>query len=113
MDHRSKYSYWDRDELLETVKETHQELHGERPEPGLYDELEIKALEDYQDLYGNVSPLCQRHKNIAGLDEAREKLVKMEEEAEALEKKRADAQSSNSKNNKGLSFEFDRYYENL
>ena len=21
MDHRSKYSYWDRDELLETVKE--------------------------------------------------------------------------------------------
>ena len=33
MDHRSKYSYWDRAELLETVKETHQELHGKRPEP--------------------------------------------------------------------------------
>ena len=43
MDHRSKYSYWDRAELLETVKETHQQLHGKRPEPGLYDELAIKG----------------------------------------------------------------------
>ena len=43
MDHRSKYSYWDRDELLETVKETHQQLHGKLPKPGLYDELEIKG----------------------------------------------------------------------
>ena len=45
MEHRSKPSYWDRDELLETVKEFHQKLHSERPEAGLYDELEIKALE--------------------------------------------------------------------
>jgi hypothetical protein len=44
MEHRSKPSYWDRDELLETVKEFHQKLHGQRPEAGLYDELEIKAL---------------------------------------------------------------------
>ena len=37
--------FWDRDELLETVKEAYQQLHGERPQPGLYDDLEIKALE--------------------------------------------------------------------
>ena len=43
MEHRSKLSYWDRAELLETVKETYQQLHGVRPKPGLYDELEIKA----------------------------------------------------------------------
>ena len=41
MEHRSKLSYWDRAELLETVKETYQQLHGVRPKPGLYDELEI------------------------------------------------------------------------
>ncbi len=59
MDHRSKYSYWDRAELLETVKETHQELHGKRPKPGLYDELEIKALEaELADLKGD---LIQKH----------------------------------------------------
>ena len=45
MEHRSKPSFWDRDELLETVKEAYQQLHGERPQPGLYDDLEIKALE--------------------------------------------------------------------
>ena len=45
MEHRSKLSYWDRAELLERVKETYQKLHGSRPPVGLYDELEIKALE--------------------------------------------------------------------
>ena len=45
MDNRMKPTYWDRAELLETVKEFHQKLHGERPEAGLYDDLEIKALE--------------------------------------------------------------------
>ena len=45
MEHRSKLSYWDRAELRETVKEIYQKLHGVRPEPGLYDELEIKALD--------------------------------------------------------------------
>jgi len=66
MDHRSKYSYWDRAELLETVKETHQELHGQRPEPGLYDELEIKALEaELADLKGD---LIKKHAKFEGED---------------------------------------------
>ena len=45
MEHRSEPSYWDKDELIETVKETYQQLHGERPQLGLYDDLEITALE--------------------------------------------------------------------
>lgn len=45
MDGRMKPTYWDRAELLETVKEHHHKLHGDRPEAGLYDYLEIKALE--------------------------------------------------------------------
>lgn len=45
MDNRMKPTYWDRADLLETVKEFHQKLNGERPEAGLYDDLEIKALE--------------------------------------------------------------------
>ena len=66
MDHRSKYSYWDRAELLETVKETHQELHGKRPEPCLYDELEIKALEaKLADLKGD---LIKKHAKFEGED---------------------------------------------
>ena len=55
MEHRSKLSYWDRVALLETVKETYQKLHGVRPEPGLYDELEIKALDvELADLKGDL-----------------------------------------------------------
>ena len=55
MEHRSKLSYWDRAELLETVKETYQQLHGVRPKPGLYDELEIKALEaELADIKGDL-----------------------------------------------------------
>ena len=55
MEHRSTYSYWDRAERLETVKEAHQDFHGKRPEPGIYDELEIKALEaELADLKGNL-----------------------------------------------------------
>ena len=66
MDHRSKYSYWDRDELLETVKETHQQVQGNRPEPGLYDELEIKALEaELADLKGD---LIKKHAKFEGED---------------------------------------------
>ena len=66
MDHRGKYSYWDRAELLETVKETHQQLHGQRPEPGLYDELEIKALEaELADLKGD---LTKKHAKFEGED---------------------------------------------
>ena len=44
MDNRMRPTYWDRAELLETVKEFHQKLHGERPEAGLYDDLEIKWI---------------------------------------------------------------------
>ena len=55
MDHRSKYSYWDQAELLEAVKESRQDLHGKQPEPGIYDELEIKTLEaELADLKGNL-----------------------------------------------------------
>ena len=45
MEHRSKPSFWDRDGLLQTVKETYQQLHGECPKSGLYDDTEIKAIE--------------------------------------------------------------------
>ena len=63
MEQRSKPSFWDRDELLETVKETHQQLHGERPQPGLYDDLAIKALEgELAELKGDLI------KKEAGLD---------------------------------------------
>ena len=63
MEHRIKPSFWDRDESLETVKETYQQLHGERPEPGLYDVLEIKALEgELAELKGDLI------KKEAGLD---------------------------------------------
>ena len=66
MDHRSKYSYWDRAELLETVKEVHKQLYGNRPEPGLYDELEIKALEaELADLKGD---LIKKHAKFEGED---------------------------------------------
>ena len=66
MEHRSKPSYWDRAELLETVKEIHQQLHGQRPEPGLYDELEIKALEaELADLKGD---LIKKHAKFEGED---------------------------------------------
>lgn len=55
MEHRSKLSFWDRDELLETVKETYKQLHGERPQPGLFDDLEIKALEaELADIKGDL-----------------------------------------------------------
>jgi len=46
MEHRCKPSFWDRDELLETVKETYHQFYGERPKPGLYDDLAIKAFEN-------------------------------------------------------------------
>ena len=63
MEHRSKPSFLDRDELLETVKETYQQLHGKRPQPGLHDDLEIKALEgELAELKGDLI------KKEAGLD---------------------------------------------
>ena len=45
MDNRIRLTYWDRVELLETVKEFHQKPQGDRQEAGLCDESEIKALE--------------------------------------------------------------------
>ena len=45
MGHGSEYDYWDRADLLEDLKAAHQKLHGESPAPGLYDNLEVKAIE--------------------------------------------------------------------
>ena len=45
MGHGTEYDYWDRAELLDAVKDTYMKLYKKRPAPGLYDELEIKALE--------------------------------------------------------------------
>ena len=45
MGHGTEYDYWDRAELLDAVKDTYMKLYKEKPAPGLYDELEIKALE--------------------------------------------------------------------
>ena len=58
MEHSSKPSFWDRDELLETLKETYQQLQGEHPQPSLYDDLEIKALEgELAELNGGLHSL--------------------------------------------------------
>ena len=45
MGHGTEYDYWDRAELLDAVKDTYMKLYKKRPATGLYDELEIKALE--------------------------------------------------------------------
>ena len=66
MNRSSEYNFWDRAELLETVKEIHQQLYGQRPEPGLYDYLEIKALEaELADLKGD---LIKKHVNFESND---------------------------------------------
>lgn len=55
MGHGSEYDYWDRAELLENLKDAHQKLYGNRPAPGLYDDLEIKAIEaELSDLRGEI-----------------------------------------------------------
>ena len=47
--------YWDRSDLLEEVKSLYQKLHGTRPEVGLFDDLEIKSLnEELADLRGEI-----------------------------------------------------------
>ena len=38
--------YWERSDLLEEVKLLYQKLHGSRPEVGMYDDLEIKSLNE-------------------------------------------------------------------
>ena len=45
MSTRISPTFFDRQELLETIKDLYKKLHGKRPEVGLYDDLEIKALE--------------------------------------------------------------------
>ena len=46
MQHRDRYSFFDREELLEKVRETHKQLFGHRPDGDIYNALRIKALKD-------------------------------------------------------------------
>ena len=46
MKHRDRYSFFDREELLEKVRETHKQVFGHRPDGDMYNALEMKALED-------------------------------------------------------------------
>ena len=45
MKHRDRYSFFDREELLEKVRETHKQVCGHRPDGDMYNALEMKALE--------------------------------------------------------------------
>ena len=45
MKHRDRYSFFDREELLESVRELHKQVFGHRPDGDMYNALEIKALE--------------------------------------------------------------------
>ena len=46
MQHRDRYSFFDREELLEKIRELHKTIFGHRPDGDMYNALEIKALED-------------------------------------------------------------------
>ena len=46
MKHRDRYSFFDREELLEKVRDAHTQVFGHRPDSDMYNALEIKALED-------------------------------------------------------------------
>ena len=46
MKHRDRHSFFDREELLEKVRETHKQVFGHRPDGDMYTALEIKALEN-------------------------------------------------------------------
>ena len=55
MKHRDRYSFFDREEILEKVRETHKLVFGHRPEGDMYNALEIKALESMlSDLRGII-----------------------------------------------------------
>ena len=55
MGHGTEHDYWDRAELLDAAKGTYMKLYKERPASGLYDELEIKALEaELRELRGEL-----------------------------------------------------------
>ena len=45
MKHRDRYSFFDREELLEKIREAHKEVFGHRPDGDMYNALEMKALE--------------------------------------------------------------------
>ena len=45
MKHRNRYTFFDREELLEKVRETHKQVFGHRPDGEMYNALEMKALE--------------------------------------------------------------------
>ena len=45
MKHRDRYSFFDREELLEKVRETHKQVFGHRLDGDMYNALEMKALE--------------------------------------------------------------------
>ena len=45
MKHRDRYSFFDREELLEKVGEAHKQVFGHRPDGEMYNALEMKALE--------------------------------------------------------------------
>ena len=46
MKHRDRHSFFDREELLEKVRETHEQVFGHRPDGDMYNALGMKALED-------------------------------------------------------------------
>ena len=48
MKHRDRRSFFDREELLEKVRETHKQVFGHRPDGDMYNALEMKALEDIE-----------------------------------------------------------------
>ena len=63
MGHGSEYDYWDRAELLETLKETYQKIYGKRPEPGLYDDLEIN-IEEVNNLQLATKFICKEIESV-------------------------------------------------
>ena len=46
MKHRDRYSFFDREELLEKIREAHKQVFGHRPDGDMCNALEMKALED-------------------------------------------------------------------
>jgi len=65
MGHGSKPDYWDRADLLEDLKNAHLILYGVRPQPGLYDDLEIRAIQAELD---ELSNLILRQKTKKAID---------------------------------------------
>ena len=45
MKHRDRYNFFDREKLLEEVREAHKQVFGHRPKGDMYNALEMKALE--------------------------------------------------------------------